>query len=64
MDIVKLFANFLVDTVLQSYKHASKTGAEVDEWEINSLEHYVVTVAKAPRELGSEILKTMSARKR
>ena len=64
MDIVKLFANFLVDTVLQSYKHASKTGAEVDEWEIDSLEHYVVTVAKAPRELGSEILKTMSARKR
>ena len=36
----------------------------MDEWEINSLEHYVVTVAKAPRELGSEILKTMSARKR
>ena len=36
----------------------------MDEWEIGNLEHYVVTVAKAPRELGTEILKTMSAIKR
>ena len=36
----------------------------MDEWEIGNLEHYVVTVAKAPRELGTEILKTMSAIKK
>ena len=63
-DTAKLFATFLVNSVVKVYDNASTTGAKVEQWNVEQLEHLIVEAAQAPRELGTEILQSLIEKKR